>query len=293
MKIPVLLLSLCAGICVFADENSTNDNSPAGKNHRVDLGNGITMDLLPVPAGAFNMGRDSGDDESYVERAVRVSLSRPFSLGKTEVTQAQFAAVMGTNPSWKKGDDLPAESVSWLDAVEFCKRLTARERAAGRLPKNCKYALPTEAQWEYACRAGTTTRYAFGNDEKDLVFYGNFFDKSSEDAGEGLPASEESALNDGAPYSARVASYLPNLWGFHDMHGNVWEWCADAYRSELPGGKDPLVQGNPSDELRVLRGGGFFHSGSKCDSTTRICGTPDTQNETYGFRVALVFEDAR
>ena len=134
-------------------------------------------------------------------------ITKPFYLGRHEVTQEQYERVMGVNPSNFKGPQHPVEQVSWDDAVSFCDKLSAlpEEQAAGRM-----YRLPTEAEWEYACRAGSTTRYSFGDDEADLGDHAWFDDNSS-------------------PRHIRWARSSPNAWGLYDMHGNVWEWCADWY----------------------------------------------------------------
>jgi formylglycine-generating enzyme required for sulfatase activity len=155
----------------------------------------LTLKLLPIPAGTFTMGEGS-DGPAPVHL---VTISKPFFLGATEVTQAQWSVVMGGNPSKFKGDKLPVENVSWDDAMAFCKKLTERERTAGRLPAGYIYTLPTEAQWEYACRAGTIGRYA--GDLDAMAWY------------------DENSSRKTHPVGSKKA----NGWGLSDMHGNVWE----------------------------------------------------------------------
>ena len=162
-------------------------------------GNSIGIRLKLLPAGTFWMGEDLD--------AHKVTLTQPFYLGVYEVTQEQYERVMGKNPSNFKGPQNPVEKVSWDDAVEFCRKLSElpEEKAAGRI-----YRLPTEAEWEYACRAGTTTKYSFGDSESELGEYG-WFDKNSDRK------------------THPVGQKQPNKWGLYDMHGNVWEWCSDWY----------------------------------------------------------------
>ena len=170
--------------------------------------NSLGMQFKRIPAGEFDMGSTDGDSD---ERPVhRVRISRDFYLGIHEVTQAEYRAVTGKSPSNFKGDDLPVEKVSWEEANEFCRLLTERERTAGGLPSGMVYRLPTEAEWEYAARAGTTTKYCFGDDESGLgeyAWYGG---------------------NSGST-THPVGQKRPNAWGLYDMHGNVWEWCQDWY----------------------------------------------------------------
>jgi formylglycine-generating enzyme required for sulfatase activity len=171
----------------------------AAEPHTVpDLG----LTLMPIPTGTFTMGSIDGDVD---ERPVtRVTISAGFWMGKTEVTQGQWRSIMGNNPSAFKGDDQrPVECVSYADAQAFCRKLTERERAAGRLPDGYVYALPTEAQWEYSCRAGTTGQYA--GDLDMIAWY------RANSGGQTHPVAQKQA----------------NAWGLHDMQGNVWEWCAD------------------------------------------------------------------
>jgi len=260
--------------------------------------NTIGMELIEIPAGKFTMGipaseKDITDFEHRTlglnDDQAEVTLTKPFRLGKTEVTQGQWTQVMGTEP-WKGQDDnvqadkdCPASYVSWDDAREFCETLTDLERKAGKLKANEEYRLPTEAEWEYACRAGTTTKYSFGDDEKqrdEYIVVGS------------SPSS---------PLAARkVGTKKPNPWGLYDMHGNVQEWCSDWYgwgspgspagfikyqpQTVLPGGTDPV--GPKRGSFRVTRGGHFVfpqyvHSGHRFARQP-----PSDLSQFTGFRVA-------
>ncbi len=171
--------------------------------------------------GYFRMGDGAG---------VAVTLTKPFSLGKTEVTQGQWKSVMDTEP-WdgqdnvKADKDNPATYVNWDDATDFCKKLTEIERKSGKLKANEEYRLPTEAQWEYACRAGTTTAFSFGDDESKLGEYA-WYDGNTK--------------NIDREWAHKVGTKKPNPWGLHDMHGNVAEWCEDWHDEKLSGGVDPV-----------------------------------------------------
>ncbi|MCX6875711.1 MAG: SUMF1/EgtB/PvdO family nonheme iron enzyme [Verrucomicrobia bacterium] len=229
---------------------SSWDGAAAGQRREVDLGGGLKLELCGIPAGKFTMGEREGRHE--------VTLSKAFWLGRTPVTQAQWEAVMRNNPSHFKGRDLPVEQVNWDDASEFCKKLNAKALS----PAGWKFALPTEAQWEYACRAGTTGDYAGSLDE--MAWYW------SNSGGTTHP----------------VATKKPNAWGLHDMHGNVWEWCADwyaAYSSDAA--TDPT--GSNTGSARVLRGGGWNYDSSNCTSAYRNDGYPSYWFYSYGFRVVL------
>ena len=178
--------------------------------------------------------------------------------GKTEVTQGQWKKVMGTEP-WVNhsnvqiGEDNAATYVDWNDAAAFCQRLTDLERKAGELQAGESYRLPTDAEWEYACRAGTTTAFSFGNESKlnSHVWWGGLdleaASKAEIKAGPGNAAREQ--------YAHKVDLKKPNPWGLYDMHGNVWEWCSDWYGAQLPGGTDPV--GPEGDSFRGLRGGSW------------------------------------
>ena len=226
--------------------------------------NSIGIELIEIPAGTFTMG-EGGD-------AVAGTLTQPFWLGKTEVTQGQWQQVMGTEP-WVGEDnvltdkDCPVTYVSWDDATAFCQELTEIERKAGKLKADEEYRLATEAEWEYACRAGTTTAYSFGDDEKQLGNFGWFAGNTA-----------------GEQYAHAVGMKKPNPWGLHDMHGNVWEWCSDWYGSGLSGGTDPAGPGGGSD--RVVRGGSWWNAPDDCRSAIRNGRVPSDRNFSLGFRVA-------
>ena len=232
------------------------------------------MEFISIPAGSFTMGSpETEEDRGNDEKQVPVTITRAFELGKTVVTQKQWTEVMGTDPwNWKKsgqtGDNYPAVYVSWLDASLFCEHLTSYEREAGRLPANQTYRLPTEAEWEYACRAGTTTAYSFGDDESSLKKYA-WYDKNS-----------RNKLHE-------VATKKPNPWGLFDMHGNVWEWCEDWYEESLSGGDDP--KGPSAGSARVVRGGGWWRADAGlCRSALRhyrLPGPGPTYDGTLGFRI--------
>jgi formylglycine-generating enzyme required for sulfatase activity len=187
-----------------------------------------------------------------------------------------WQAVMGTNQSKFKGDTKrPVELVSWTDATNYCAKMTAGERAAGRLPAGYEYRLPTEAEWEYACRAGTTTATAYGNSLSSTQ--ANFNGNSPYGGAANGPYLEN---------TTKVGSYAPNAWGLYDMHGNVWEWCWDWY-GPYPGEGviDPRGPNTGSD--RVLRGGGWGSIGGGCRSAGRLHGWPGIWYYRIGFRPVL------
>lgn len=238
--------------------------------------NSLKLKLVYCPAGAFKMGSpltEKGRDQN--ERQVSVKLTRGFWLGKFEITQAHWTAVMGTSP-WrgdketKSGVSYAACYVSWDDAITFCERFTAIEREAGRLGDDQQYALPTEAQWEYACRAGTTSPFSFKGKYNDYLWYGGF--------GEGNAVKEA--------YPHPVGTKKPNAWGLYDMHGNVNEWCRDFYQERLLGGTDPLL--DLASDTRVLRGGGWFNGVLFCRSAARKSYESTHRCGNDGFRIAIV-----
>lgn len=234
--------------------------------------NDLRMTLLWCPPGTFGMGTPRAtNDESPVD----VTLSRGFWLGKFEVTQGEWQQLMGTTP-WQgeadvqEGSDYAACFVSWDDAVRFCETWTAVERTAGRLGSAEEFRLPTEAEWEYACRSGAATTYCFGNDDTRLGEFAWF---------------DQNALRVGERYAHWVGQKTANGWAYHDMHGNVWEWCSDAYDSKLAGGRDPT--GPSFGASRVHRGGSWHFEAGFCRSAVRRASSPGHRDFNLGFRVAM------
>ncbi len=226
--------------------------------------NSVGMRLTLIPSGEFVMGSpDSESERGADEVRHRVTISRPFYLGVYEVTQAEYKSVTGRNPSAHKGPTNPVEQVNWDEANEFCRKLSElpAEKAAGH-----RYRLPTEAEWEYACRAGTTTAYGFGNDKVLLHEFGWF------------------SGNSGVTRLHPVGRKKPNAWGLYDMHGNVWEWCHDWYG---PFTNDHVVDptGPTSGDVRVDRGGSWHYIGRFCRSASRYRFTPAQRISVLGFRV--------
>ena len=226
----------------------------------------LNLEMASVCPGTFTMGSPANEPGRVNDEGpqTRVTLTRAFWLGQTEVTQAQWEALMGSNPSTFKGASRPVEQVSWNDAMAFCRKLTERERAAGRLPKGYAYTLPTEAQWEYACRAGTTGLYAGDGNLDDMGWY------------------EGNSGNTTHP----VGQKQPNTWGLYDMHGNVWEWCLDWY-GNYPGGRVTDYAGPSTGTRRVFRGGGWGRGAAFCRSAFRFKGVPSFRFFILGLRVAL------
>lgn len=224
--------------------------------------NSIGMRLKLLPAGKFTMGSANGNPDEAPPH--EVTLTKPFYLGVHEVTQEQYASVMGKNPSNHEGANSPVERVSWDDAMEFCRRLSEapREKAAGRV-----YRLPTEAEWEYACRAETTTNFHSGDNELEIGDYA-WHDKNS------------------GKTTHPVGQKQPNAWGLYDMHGNVCEWCSD-WCGDYPQGAVTDPTGPPSLSHRVARGGDWFYNATRCRSAHRYRYDPSYRNDNCGFRVAM------
>jgi formylglycine-generating enzyme required for sulfatase activity len=209
--------------------------------------------MVFIPPGTFRMGSPTNevDRGEWEGPQTAVTISRGFWMGKYEVTQGEYLAVMGSNPSHFGGDtNRPVEQVSWDDATNYCALLTEREQAAGRIATNSVYRLPTEAEWEYACRAGTSTRFSYGDDPgyTNLTHYAWYNANSGET-------------------THPVGQKMPNPWGLHDMHGSVWEWCQDCYSESLPGGIALDPQGPATGQGRVFRGGFWYYY----DEDARYC----------------------
>ena len=255
---------------------------------KVNIGNEVILDMVLIPAGKFLMGSPESEmDRFNDETQHEVSITKPYYIGKYEVTQEQWEVVMGNNPSTSTNEArFPVTNVSWEDCQEFIKKLNAKTEG--------NYRLPTEAEWEYACRAGTTTAYSFGaniepqwdplfEDTKKANYYEPFdydperYDPSPED----LEIINASLIG----YTMEVGSYFQNAFGLYDMHGNVWEWCSDRYGDFLTRGvTDP--EGSGTGEDRVLRGGSFDSDVSETRSSFRRIKSPTYRDDSVGFRLA-------
>lgn len=231
---------------------------------RVDLGGGVQMEFILIAPGSFIMGSDenTGDGDESPEH--KVTLTQPFYLGKYEVTQEQWEAVMGNNPSEFKGTKRPVDTVSWNDCQSFLAKLGKK---TGR-----KFALPTEAQWEFACRAGTTTLWSFGKDDARAGDFAWIGDNSN-------------------ATTHPVGLKKPNPWGLHDMYGNVWEWCADWYEKHAYAAgdvTDPL--GPPPSGGRILRGGAWGEHPNNARSAVRNCIGPAERHNGTGLRCVMLVD---
>ena len=271
-----VVLGLVGALAVMAQEVKH------GKVDVVDFGEGVKLEMVLVPAGKFKMGftkKELADLKVGFQEELKkpvskesldvldlimsiqgeqheVTLTKPFYMGKHEVTQEQWESVMGKNPSDTKGAKLPVTNVSWEDCQEFIKKLNAKTKGG--------YRLPTEAEWEYSCRAGTTTAYSFGDKitPKDANYRGSKINKP-----------------------VAVGSYKPNAFGLYDMHGNVWEWCEDWYGEYPFAVTDP--KGPATGKDRVLRGGSFLNYVSQARSSFQYNFTPTIQSDYLaGLRLA-------
>jgi len=231
----------------------------AGKKAGDEWVNRYGMVFCWCPPGTFLMGspedQEGRDDD---EGPVEVTISDGFWTSKFELTRDNFNVI--TRLRNRRATDDKNHPASGHDIGSYRRTiiepLNAGERSKDSLPQNWEYALPTEAQWEYAARAGTQTPYYFGTNEDELPRHGNFADRSLYEGGEGFPVYAHRTLDDGGVGLSRVGKYLPNPWGLHDVYGNMWEWCEDAYREQLPGGADPLIAIKPkSRDMQVVRGG--------------------------------------
>ena len=282
----LVVLAVClvaGGVWYFTAGRS---RGPVKVDMALDLGGGVALKLVLIPAGKFMMGSPAGEPGRGGEEGPRheVTITRPFYMGSYSVTQGQYERVMGSNPSYYKGVTNPVEMVSWDDAVEFCKKLS---RKTGK-----KVRLPTEAEWEYACRAGTTSAFNTGDTLNPGQADCNF-SVSSPNPGylakfmawlrSFLPAGEQAK---GGPKP--VGSFGPNAWGLYDMHGNVWQWCADRYGEDYYANSPASDPAGPETGAgRVQRGGGWNNLPANCRSAVRNRSAPDYRFNGRGFRVAV------
>jgi len=224
----------------------------------INLDQGVTLEMVLIPGGSFMMGSPQTDPDRQDDESPLHEVTVPkFWMGRYSITQGQYQAIMGSNPSCFKGDNRPVENVSWYDAMEFCARLSAHTSQT--------YTLPSEAQWEYACRAGTTTPFHFGETiTPDLVNYdGN--------------------------YTTEVGSFPPNRFGLYDIHGNVFEWCMDRWYDNYHGAPaDGSAWVTGGYNRRVLRGGSWGYFPRYCRCAYRDGDNPDNRDDGYGFRVVSV-----
>jgi formylglycine-generating enzyme required for sulfatase activity len=232
----------------------------SSKNFIEDLGGGVQLEMIYIPGGIFEMGDYDGNASEKPPHQVNIN---PFYLGKYVFTQEQYQAVKGTNPSKFQGAKRPVEQVNWNQTMEFCKKLSQKTG------KN--YRLPSESEWEYACRAGTKTKYYFGDDEKQLGDYAWYDGNSNWE-------------------THPVGQKKPNQFGLYDMHGNVWEWCSDRWHENY---YNTLTDGSSwetgTDNNRVRRGGSWSFSAALCRSAFRLRYSPGFYLRNLGFRVALDF----
>jgi len=242
--------------------HSVKEPAAKGDKLTVHLPNGIPLDLMKVEAGTFAMGArdgENGDDE--IEHWV--TLTKDFYIGRTEVTQAQYKAVMGNNPSGFSGDDLPVEQVSWDESMAFCKKLNEM----GTAPEGWMFTLPTEAQWEYAARGGKKSndhKYSGSANLGEVAWYHENSDEKTHP----------------------VAQKRANELGLYDMSGNVWEWCLDLYEGRYASDPEFLTDNNGMH--RVNRGGSWYYLAKFCRSAVRDCDAPGFRDDDVGFRVVLV-----
>lgn len=233
--------------------------------------------MVFIPPKTFNLGSPTNESNRFADEGPQtaVTISQGFWMGKFEVTQREYLAVIGSNPSGFPGDlNRPVESVSWLDATNYCAKLTQQELAAGRIPPGSRYRLPTEAEWEYAARAGSSTRFSYGDDPGFT----------------NLASNAWFASNSGN-MTHPVGQKAPNAWGLYDMEGNVYEWCLDWYGPYSGGfAIDPQGPATNQTGVKVIRGGAWDAFPSDCRSARRLTEgvSPFITDFILGFRVVLV-----
>lgn len=250
-------------VAAFACTTGCQERKPAGS---IETGSAASSPSQPQLVPLTNMVLIKAG--TFVRIRQPVTITRDFWIGKYEVTQAEYAAVTGSNPSHFTGDsNRPVEKLTCLDAEAYCAMVSARERQAGHLPPGYEYRLPTEAEWEYACRAGTTNRFSFGDDPKVADAYAWTLENS------------ESTTHP-------VGLKRPNPWGLYDMHGNVWEWCRDWF-APFPSRATIDPTGPATSKFKVFRGGGWNQEIEFARSGNRFMMSPSNGIHFVGFRMAL------
>ncbi|MGB3421007.1 MAG: bifunctional serine/threonine-protein kinase/formylglycine-generating enzyme family protein [Dolichospermum sp.] len=255
-----------------AKGNITNQRNATAKYFTEDLGNGVFLEMVEIPGGKFLMGSPENEAKRNENESPQHQVRVPsFWIGKYELTQAQYQAIMGTNPAYFKGDNRPVEQVSWNDAVTFCQKLSQRTG------KN--YRLPSEAEWEYACRAGTTTPFYFGESiTPHLVNYHSNYTYDSIQKGQYRNQTTEQTTD--------VGTFLPNGFGLYEMHGNVWEWCQDDWHDNyINAPQSGIAWTSQSGSAKVLRGGSWGNNPDNCRSAYRNTHYFDYNFYLIGFRV--------
>ena len=256
-------------ITVNAEGKETHRERRRAEFFKEDLGNNISLEMISIPGGTFMMGvaqnEASASSDEYPQHLVNIAA---FSMAKYPITQAQWEAIMGNNPSSFKGANRPVENVTWHEAQEFCQRLSQK---TGKT-----YRLPSEAEWEYACRAGTTTPFHFGETiTVDLANYDAKYRYASAPTGTYRQQTTD------------VGSFPPNAFGLYDMHGNVWEWCADPWHENYDGAPTDgsVWEWGGNTQYRVIRGGSWVSDPGNCRCAFRIRIEPDGRYRNFGFRV--------
>ena len=300
-----IVVGACFSLVLVAGCSNEEGESPV---LTLTLAPGVTMNLVRIEAGKFTMGSpDTEKDRSKDEGPQhQVTISRPFYIGATEVTRGQFAAFVAdsgykttaekegwayafdgksfgkvTGASWRKvgfqqTDSHPVVCVSWDDATAFCAWLKSKTGKSA--------LLPTEAQWEYACLAGTTTVFSFGDSPEELHKHANYCEKSCT-----LDLSwKDKDHDDGYGFTSPVGSYKANPWGLYDMHGNVWEWCADWHADSYANADTRDPKGPATGMARVLRGGSWYINPQRCRAAYRSWSSPGFRGRSHGFRVVVL-----
>ena len=250
-----------------ATGNIINRRNESATYFTEDLGNGVTLEMVEIPGGTLIMGSPESEAGRDSKEGPQHQVTVPaFFMAKYELTQAQYQAIMGSNPSAFKGNNRPVERVSWNDAVTFCEKLSQKTQKY--------YRLPSEAEWEYACRAGTTTPFYFGESiTPELVNYDGNYTYASAQKGQYRQQTTD------------VGSFPPNAFGLYDMHGNVWEWCQDDYINSYNNAPTDGSALTGRSSTKLLRGGSWSYNPGYCRSACRDYYTLDYHDFAIGFRV--------